>query len=38
MYKQTLYRNHEEENKLESKPIEEEKKVTFKGFAEGRSK
>ena len=33
-----LNRIHEEENMLEGKPIEEEKKVTFKGFAEGRSR
>ena len=33
-----LNRIHEEENMLEGKPIEEEKKSTFKGFAEGRSK
>ena len=33
-----LNRIHEEENMLEGKPVEEEKKVTFKGFAEGRSK
>ena len=33
-----LNRIHEEENMLEEKPIEEEKKPTFKGFAEGRSK
>ena len=33
-----LNRIHEEENMLEGKPIEEEKKITFKGFAEGRSK
>ena len=33
-----LNRIHEEENMLEGKPIEEEKKNTFKGFAEGRSK
>ena len=33
-----LNRIHEEENMLEGKPIEEEKKTTFKGFAEGRSK
>ena len=33
-----LNRIHEEENILEGKPIEEEKKQVFKGFAEGRSK
>ena len=34
-----LTRIQEEENLLEEKPIEEEKKkVEFKGFAEGRSK
>ena len=33
-----LNRIHEEENMLEGQPIEEEKKSTFKGFAEGRSK
>ena len=34
-----LNRIHEEENMLEDKPVEEEKKkVEFKGFAEGRSK
>ena len=33
-----LNRIHEEENMLEGKPVEEEKKVAFKGFAEGRSK
>ena len=33
-----LNRIHEEEAMLEGKPIEEEKKTTFKGFAEGRSK
>ena len=33
-----LNRIHEEEAMLEGKPIEEEKKSTFKGFAEGRSK
>ena len=33
-----LNRIHEEENMLEGKSIEEEKKPTFKGFAEGRSK
>ena len=33
-----LNRIHEEENMLEGKPIEEEKKSTFRGFAEGRSK
>ena len=33
-----LNRIHEEENMLEGKPNEEEKKNTFKGFAEGRSK
>ena len=33
-----LNRIHEEEAMLEGKPIEEEKKNTFKGFAEGRSK
>ena len=33
-----LNRIHEEENMLEGKPVEEEKKSTFKGFAEGRSK
>ena len=33
-----LNRIHEEENMLEGKPTEEEKKNTFKGFAEGRSK
>ena len=33
-----LNRIHEEENMLEGKPAEEEKKSTFKGFAEGRSK
>ena len=33
-----LNRIHEEENMLEGKPIEEEKKQVFKGFAEGRSK
>ena len=33
-----LNRIHEEEGMLEGKPIEEKKKVEFKGFAEGRSK
>jgi len=33
-----LNRIHEEENMLEGKPMEEKKEVTFKGFAEGRSK
>ena len=33
-----LNRIHEEENMLEGKPIEDEKKIKFKGFAEGRSK
>ena len=33
-----LNRIHEEENMLEGKPIEEERKNTFKGFAEGRSR
>ena len=33
-----LNRIHEEENMLEGKPKEEEKKNVFKGFAEGRSK
>ena len=33
-----LNRIHEEEAMLEGKPIEEEKKTAFKGFAEGRSK
>ena len=33
-----LNRIHEEEAMLEGRPIEEEKKNTFKGFAEGRSK
>ena len=33
-----LNRIHEEENMLEGKPAEEEKKVAFKGFAEGRSR
>ena len=33
-----LNRIHEEENMLEDKPAEEEKKSKFKGFAEGRSK
>ena len=33
-----LNRIQEEEAMLEGKPIEEEKKSTFKGFAEGRSK
>ena len=33
-----LNRIQEEEAMLEGKPIEEEKKQTFKGFAEGRSK
>ena len=33
-----LNRIHEEENMLEGKPMEEEKKQVFKGFAEGRSK
>ena len=33
-----LTRIQEEEAMLEGKPIEEEKKPTFKGFAEGRSK
>ena len=33
-----LNRIHEEENMLEGKPAEEEKKQVFKGFAEGRSK
>ena len=33
-----LNRIHEEENMLEGKPIEEEKKSNFKGFAEGRSR
>ena len=33
-----LTRIQEEESMLEGKPAEEEKKNTFKGFAEGRSK
>ena len=33
-----LNRIHEEENMLEGKPIEDEKKAAFKGFAEGRSR
>ena len=33
-----LTRIQDEENMLEGKPIEEEKKSAFKGFAEGRSK
>ena len=33
-----LTRIQEEQNLLEEKPIEEEKKTVFKGFAEGRSK
>ena len=33
-----LNRIQEEEAMLEGKPVEEEKKSTFKGFAEGRSK
>ena len=33
-----LNRIQEEESILECKPIEEKKKVEFKGFAEGRSK
>ena len=33
-----LNRIHEEENMLEGRPLEEEKKTVFKGFAEGRSK
>ncbi len=33
-----LTRIKDEEDMLEGKPIEEEKKSTFKGFAEGRSK
>jgi len=33
-----LNRIHEEEAMLEGKTIEEEKKIAFKGFAEGRSK
>jgi len=33
-----LNRIHEEENMLENRPTEEEKKTVFKGFAEGRSK
>ena len=33
-----LNRIHEEEGMLEGKPVEEKKKVEFKGFAEGRSK
>ena len=33
-----LNRIHEEEAMLEGRPMEEEKKNTFKGFAEGRSK
>ena len=32
------YQGNEEEAMLEGKPIEEEKKNTIKGFAEGRSK
>ena len=33
-----LTRIQEEESLLEGKPLEEKKEVTFKGFAEGRSK
>jgi ASC-1-like (ASCH) protein len=33
-----LNRIQEEEDMLEGKPVEEKKKVEFKGFAEGRSK
>ena len=33
-----LNRIHEEEGMLEGRPVEEKKKVEFKGFAEGRSK
>ena len=33
-----LNRIHEEEAMLEGKPIEEEKKTAFRGFAEGRSR
>ena len=33
-----LNRIHEEENMLEGKPVEEEKKTAFKGFAENRSR
>lgn len=33
-----LNRIHEEELKIENKPVEEEKKESFKGFAERRSK
>ena len=33
-----LNRIHEEEDMLEGKPVKEKKEMTFKGFAEGRSK